>query len=359
MRPFLRIGDREVGPGRPVYLVAELSANHLHDFERAARLVEEAQRCGVDAVKLQTYTADTLTIDSDRPCFRIGAGSAWEGRTLYDLYREGSMPWEWQPRLRDLAHSLGIELFSTPFDGTAVDFLEDLGVPVYKVASFELVDVPLLARVAATGKPILLSTGMATREEIAEAVEAVRRGGGDQLALLHCTSAYPASPDTMHLRTMVAMGHAFGVPVGLSDHSLDEAVAVAAVALGACVVEKHFTLSREDPGPDRHFSLEPPELRRLVEAVRLTERALDGVRYGPQQSEAVSLLHRRSLFVVRDVHRGEVLTEDNVRSIRPADGLPPKYLPAILGRRAARDLERGTPLDLASIEGGDELEPEV
>jgi len=352
MKPTVRIAGREIGPGLPVYVVAELSANHLGDFGRALRLVEEAHRAGADAVKLQTYTADTLTLDSDRPCFRITGGSAWDGRTLHDLYSEAAMPWEWQPRLKRAAEDLGMALFSTPFDASAVDFLETMQVPAYKVASFELVDLPLLGRVAATGKPVVLSTGMATAQEINEAVAALAAAAGEELILLQCTSAYPAAAETMNLRTLPDLAARFAVPVGLSDHSMDEAVAVAAVALGACFLEKHLTLSRAEPGADSHFSLEPDELRRTVEAVRLAERALGEVRYGPQPHEAVSLAHRRSLFVVRDVARGEVLSTDDVRSVRPADGLAPKHLPAVLGRRAARDLSRGTPLSWDDVEGG-------
>lgn len=359
MKPEVQIAGRNIGPGRPVYIVAELSANHLGSFERAVRLVEEAHRAGADAVKLQTYTADTLTLDSDRPCFRIEGGSAWDGRTLHDLYSEAAMPWEWQPRLKEMADGLGIDLFSTPFDPSAVDFLLDMDVPAFKVASFELVDLPLLSRVAATGRPLVLSTGMATAEEIDEAVAAVAAAGGEELVLLKCTSAYPAEPETMHLRTIPDLANRFAVPVGLSDHSMDAAVPVAAVALGACFLEKHLTLSRSEPGPDSHFSLEPDEFRRTVETVRLAERALGEVRYGPQPHEALSLSHRRSLFVVQNIARGERFSPDNVRSIRPADGLPPKHVTEVLGRRAARDLEQGTPLAWSDIEGapGPQNEP--
>ncbi len=351
MTPVLEIAGRRIGPGRPVYVIAELSANHGGDFARAERLVELAHEAGADAVKLQTYTADTLTLDSDRPCFVVPEGSPWAGRTLHDLYAEAAMPWEWQPRLAEVAADLGLALFSTPFDATAVDFLEAMGVPAYKIASFEVVDLPLIRLVAATGKPLILSTGMATVEEIGEAVTAFGEAGGEELALLKCTSSYPAPPDTLDLATIPDLASRFGVPVGLSDHSMDEAVPVVAVALGACVLEKHLTISRADGGPDAGFSLEPDELRRTVEAVRLAEQAVGRVRYGPLPEEAASLAHRRSLFVVWDVARGEELTESNVRSIRPADGLAPKHLDAVLGRRAARALPRGTPLTWDDVEG--------
>jgi len=350
--PCININGRRIGPGEPVYVVAEMSANHHRDFDRALEIVRAAKRAGADAVKLQTYTPDTLTIDSDAECFRIGEGSIWQGRSLYGLYREAAMPWEWQPLLKTAADEIGIELFSTPFDATAVDFLEGLRMPAYKIASFELVDLPLLRKVAATGKPILLSTGMAALAEIEEAVETIRRAGNEQIALLKCTSAYPAPPDAMNLRTIADLAERFGVPVGLSDHTLDPAVAVAAVALGACIVEKHLTLSRVTPGPDVAFSLEPDELRSLVQSVRAAERALGQVRYGASDHEAASRALRRSLFVVRDVKAGETFTGDSVRSIRPGCGLHPRHLDEVLGRKAAQDVARGTPLSWDLVQGG-------
>jgi N-acetylneuraminate synthase len=344
------IGDREIGPGRPAYLVAELSANHGQSFEQAVRLVRAAKEAGADAVKLQTYTADTLTIRSDRPEFRVGGGTLWDGRTLHDLYGEAYTPWEWQPKLKAVADELGLDLFSTPFDPTAVDFLERMGVPAYKVASFELVDLPLVETIARTGKPMILSTGMATLAEIAEAVDAARRAGAGGLALLKCTSAYPAPPEEMNLRTIPHLAEAFGVPAGLSDHTLGIAVPVAAVALGACIIEKHFTLSRAEPGPDSAFSLEPHEFRAMVEGVRTAERALGTIHYGLCGRDEASRVFRRSLFAVRDVKAGEPFTTENVRSIRPGHGLPPKDLPRVLGRCASRNLTAGTPLtwDLAT-----------
>lgn len=345
MNGLMQIGDRWIGRDHPVYIIAELSANHYGDFEQAVRLLHTAKEAGADAIKLQTYTPDTLTIRSDKEPFRIGTGTLWEGRNLYDLYSEAFTPWDWQPRLKAIADELGIDLFSTPFDSMAVDFLEEMEVSAHKVASFEIVDIPLIEKIARTGKPLIISTGMATLGEIEEAVEAARDAGATQIALLKCTSAYPAPPEEMHLRTIPHLAEAFAVPVGLSDHTLGTAVPVAAVSLGACIVEKHLTLSRSIPGPDSAFSLEPAEFATMVEAIRTAELALGQVQYGVSAQEASSRVFRRSLFAVRDIKAGEVLTAENVRSIRPGYGLPPKYLPDVLGRRATRDIERGTPLD--------------
>lgn len=340
--PF-KIGSHDVGPGRPVFIVAEISANHDRKISKALALIRAAKEAGADAVKIQTYTPDTLTIDCDKPSFLI-RGTIWDKRRLYDLYGEAYTPWEWHPRLRAEAGRLGLEFFSTPFDNTAVDFLEKMKVPAYKIASFELVDLSLLRKVAATGKPVILSTGMATFAEISEAVEALRSGGCRRLALLKCTSAYPASPEEINLRNIVDLSKRFGVPVGLSDHTLGIAVPVAAVSLGVCVVEKHFTLDRSLPGPDSSFSLEPREFREMVDAVRTAEKAMGRVRYGPMPSERASLAFRRSLFIVRDVEQGELLSRENVRSIRPAGGLHPRHLDEVIGRRAKRRIPRGTPL---------------
>ncbi|MBI5447034.1 MAG: pseudaminic acid synthase [Deltaproteobacteria bacterium] len=343
MMPSIRINGRAIGPGQPVYVVAEMSANHRQSFDHAAALVRAAKDVGADAVKLQTYTPDTLTIDSDGSAFRIDQ-AAWAGRTLYDVYSEGAMPWEWQPRLKKLAEELDLELFSTPFDPTAVEFLEGMRVAAHKVASFEIVDLPLLRRIGETGKPVLLSTGMASVGEIDEAVRTLRQAGTDQVVLLKCTSAYPAPPEEMNLRTIPSMAETFGLPVGLSDHSFDPAVPAVAVALGACLLEKHLTLSRADGGPDSSFSLEPEEFRRVVRSVRTAEKALGEVCFGPSPSEAGSVGFRRSLFLVRDLREGELFTAENVRSVRPGQGLAPRYLELVVGRRAARDLTGGTPL---------------
>lgn len=343
MDNFIRIADRTIGSGYQTYIVAEVSANHNQEFDRAARTIEAAKAAGADAVKLQTYTPDTLTMRCDNEYFRI-RGTLWDRRTLYDLYSEAYTPWEWHPKLLAIARDLGLHLFSTPFDVTAVDFLEGLEVPAYKVASFEIVDIPLLKRIGKTRKPVILSTGMATLSEIDEAVRSLRDAGTTQLALLKCTSAYPSPPDDMNLRTIPHLRETFATPVGLSDHTLGIAVPVAAVAMGACIIEKHFTLSRADGGPDSAFSLEPDEFRAMVEAVRTVERALGEVHYGPTEHEKESLTFRRSLFVVKDVKAGAPFTSENVRSIRPAYGLHPRYADLVFGARATRDVSAGTPL---------------
>jgi len=337
------INNNKIGEIYPVYIVAEMSANHNQQFEQAVRIIEAAKDAGADAVKLQTYTPDTLTIDSQDEMFWKKDG-LWKGKTLYELYDEAYTPWEWQPQLKKIANDLGMDLFSTPFDHTAVDFLEKMDVPVYKVASFELVDLPLLRKIAQTGKPIIMSTGMATLTEIDEAVQTIKNAGGNQLALLKCTSAYPAPPEEMNLRTIPHLSEAFCVPVGLSDHTLGSAVSVAAVSLGACIVEKHFTLSRKEPGPDSAFSSEPHEFKEMVDAIRVTEEALGKVSYEITEKQRESRVFRRSLFVVKDIKEGEKFTEENVRSIRPGYGLHTRYLEVILGRKAKNDIAKGTPL---------------
>lgn len=345
----MRIGNTDIGPGHPTYVIAEMSANHGGDLEVARELVSAAADAGANAIKVQTFTADTITVDSDRPEFRISAGTVWDGRTLHDLYREASMPWEWQVGLKRLAEGRGMDFFSSPFDASAVDFLESIAVPAYKIASAEIVDVGLIRRVAATGKPMILSTGMATFDEIAEAVAAARDAGAEALALLKCTSAYPAPVDEVNLHTIPHMAQTFGVTVGLSDHTAGIAVPVAAVALGATIVEKHVTLRRADGGPDAGFSLEPSELAEMIVQIRAAEQSLGEVTYEPTAREAPSRALRRSLFVVADMRAGEVFTDANVRSIRPAHGLHTRHLPEILGRRAATDLERGTPLEWTMV----------
>jgi len=343
-RLSIELKGRKISSGEPAFIIAELSANHNQKFDQAMELIKKAREAGADAVKLQTYTPDTLTIQSDRSEFRISGGTPWDGKTLYELYAEAYMPWEWQPKLKKVADDLGMALFSTPYDKTAVDFLEETGVPAYKVASFEIVDIPLIEYIASKGKPLIISTGMATLSEIDEAVQAARRAGASQIALLKCTSAYPAPPEEMNLRTIPHLAEAFGVPVGLSDHTLGIAVPVAAVALGACIIEKHFTLSRSIPSPDSAFSSEPQEFKAMVEAIRTAEKALGEARYALTEPEAGSRVFRRSLFVVKDMKAGEVFTEECVRSIRPGHGLHPRYRQDVLGRRAAQDIQRGTPL---------------
>lgn len=344
MATELKIGDRIVGPGHPAYLVAELSANHNGDLEHTLKTIRAMGEAGADAVKVQTYTADTLTIPCANEHFKIGGGTLWDGKTLHELYQEAAMPWEWTAELQQTAVELGMDFFSTPFDHTAVEFLEEHNVPVHKVASFELVDLPLLRSIAQTGKPIIASTGMATREEIEEAVRTIREAGGKQLALLKCTSAYPAAPEEMDLRTITDIADRFDVPAGLSDHTMGHIVPVAAVALGACVVEKHFTLSRSEPGPDSTFSMEPDEFRAMVDAIRMTEKALGKVNYQVSPKEAKSRVFRRSLFVVKDVKAGETATAENVRSIRPGGGLHTRHLDEVMDRTFTADLPTGTPL---------------
>jgi N-acetylneuraminate synthase len=345
--------DRRIGPGAPTYVIAELSANHNHKLEAAMALIDVAADAGADAVKLQTYKPDTITIDCKNEHFQIKQGTLWDGRALYDLYAEAMTPWEWHAPLMAHARARGLHCFSSPFDATAVDFLETLQVPAYKVASFELVDLPLLRKIASTGKPVILSTGMATLDEIAEALAVLEAAGPVPVALLRTNSGYPASPAEMDLRGMQGLRERFGRVVGLSDHTLGTTIAVAAVAMGACIVEKHITLSRAEPGPDSAFSLEPDELRALVQAIRTTEAALGTERFGPTARERSSLPFRRSLFVVADVRAGEPFTADNVRSIRPGSGLHTRYLEVVLGRVASRDVTRGTPLAWDLVEGGE------
>jgi len=328
----------------PTYLIAELSANHLGSFERAVETLRAAKGAGADAIKLQTYTPDTMTLDIAAPPFVV-EGTLWHGRTLYDLYAEAQTPWEWHAPLRDEAARLGLDFFSSAFDASAVEFLETLAVPCHKVASFELVDLPLIETMAQTGKPLLLSTGMATLSEIEDAVNAAKGAGALQIALLWCNSAYPAPPDEMNLHAIPFLREHFGVPVGLSDHTLGIEAAMAAVALGATIIEKHFTLARSDGGPDSAFSLEPAEFRALHDGVRACEAMLGEARFGPTQRELASLKFRRSLFVVEDIARGEAFTKRNVRAIRPANGAPPKLWPQIEGKTAKRDWKRGEPLE--------------
>jgi N-acetylneuraminate synthase len=341
------IDGRAIRDGE-VYVIAELSANHCGSLNRALETVAAAQAAGADAIKLQTYRPESITIDCDEPRFRVGAGTLWSGRTLIELYREAMTPWDWHGRLFAEAARLGISIFSSPFDVEAVRFLDGLGAPAFKIASFEIVDHALIAAAAGTGKPLVISTGMATYDEIEEAVTVARASGAD-VVLLRCNSSYPAEPDQMDLLTIPHMQASWNCPVGLSDHTLSATSAVAAVALGAVALEKHITLRRADGGPDAAFSLEPNEFAALVEQVREAAAARGGVRYGPSPGEAGSIGFRRSLFVVEDVEEGEILTAEIVRSIRPAGGLAPKHLPRVIGRRTTRRIARGTPLDWSMV----------
>ena len=332
------------------FIVAELSANHAQDLNLAKETIYAMKEAGADAVKLQTYTPDTMTIDSRKEYFVIKQGTLWDGRNFYELYKEAYTPWEWHYELKELAEKLGLVFFSTPFDRSAVDFLEELEVPIYKIASFEITDIPLIEYVASKGKPVIISTGIATLSDIEEAVNACRRVGNNQFVLLKCVSAYPAPLEDVNLRTIPNMAETFGCPVGLSDHTLGISVPTAAVALGAKVIEKHFILSKDIDSPDREFSLTPEEFREMVQAIRDVEKALGKVSYELTEKMKKGREFARSLFVVKDVKKGEVFTEENVRSIRPGYGLHPKYLKEILGRRARKDIERGTPLSWELID---------
>ena len=348
MEPIV-IDGRKIGPGEPPYIVAEVSANHNGSLDAALRLIDEAKAAGADAVKIQTYRPDTITLDSDRPEFRI-EGGLWHGRRLYDLYAEAHTPWAWHGALFEHARAMGITLFSSPFDATAVDLLESLGAPAYKIASFEAVDIPLIRYAAATGKPMILSTGMADAAEIGEAVAAARGGGCGGLVLLHCISAYPAPAREYNLRTLADMGARFGCPVGLSDHTLDNTTAIAAVALGAVAVEKHVTLDRKGGGPDDSFSLEPQDLARLTSDVRTAWQALGAVDYGRSSSERGNVVFRRSLYVVRDLAAGETVTAAHLRSVRPGYGAAPKHWDSAIGARARVAITAPAPLDLADLD---------
>jgi len=339
----IQIAGRAIGPDHPPYVIAELSANHNGSLDTALRIVEAAKQAGADAVKLQTYKPDTITLDCDSEEFRIHGG-LWDGRTLYDLYQEAHMPWEWHKPLFDRARALGITIFSSPFDTTAIDLLEDLGAPAYKIASFEAVDLPLIRYAASTGKPLIISTGMADAEEIAEAIAAARDGGCRELAILHCVSGYPAPPEDYNLRTIPDMIERFGLVTGLSDHTLDNTTAIASVALGASIIEKHFTLDRNGGGPDDSFSLEPAELADLCKGAKTAWQALGRVDYGRKSSEIGNVQFRRSLYFVKDLKAGDVITADAVRSVRPGYGLPPKYLDAVVGQSVTRDVGANTPV---------------
>lgn len=335
------------------YIIAEMSANHAGSIDRAKEIIHAAKDAGADCLKIQTYTADTMTIDCDNQYFNLVEGT-WKGENLYKLYEKAYTPWEWQAELKEETEKLGMDFLSTPFDKTSVDFLEDLGVDFYKIASFELVDIPLIEYVASKGKPIIMSTGMGTLEEITDAVNAIKGQGNNDYCLLRCASAYPAISDSMNLNTMVDMGNKFNVPVGLSDHSMGSIGAVAAVAMGASIIEKHFCFSREIKNPDSSFSMEPQEFKLMVDDIRTVEKAKGVVNYGPTIGEESSVVYRRSIFCVKDIKKGEKLTEANVRVIRPSYGIEPKYYKEILGQVAMQDIKYGTPLSYDMIGMQDE-----
>ena len=347
----IKVGSHYIGEGCPVYMIAEMSANHAGSLDRAKEIIHAAKESGADCIKIQTYTPDTLTIDCNNKFFNVGNGT-WEGENLYRLYGKGYMPWEWQPELKEEAERVGIDFLSTPFDVTSVDFLEELGLDFYKIASFEMVDLPLVEYIASKGKPVILSTGMGSLEEIREAVEAVKKAGNRQLALLRCSSAYPAEPKEMNLKTIQDMKKRFSMPIGLSDHSMGHMSAVTAVALGAQIIEKHFCISREIENPDASFSMTPEEYRAMVDEVRSVEAAIGEPVYGISKSEEPSMVFRRSVFAVKDIAQGEAITEENTRIIRPGYGLKPKYYRDILGMKAGVNLERGIPISFDVLEKG-------
>lgn len=340
----IKIANFEINELSPTFFIAELSANHNQDFDQAVQLIKEAKEAGADAVKLQTYTPDTMTIDCDNEYFRIGKGTIWEGKTLYQLYQEAYTPWEWQPKLKKISEDLGLICFSSPFDKTAVEFLEEMDVPAYKVASPEITDIPLIQHIASKGKPVIISTGLGTLADIQEAVNACKRMGNDKVALLKCTSIYPAPFEEINLRTIPHMADTFNLLVGLSDHTPGISVPVAAVALGARIIEKHLILNRKLGGPDSAFSLEPSEFEQMVRHVREVEKALGSVSYELTERARQSRKYVRSLFVVKDMQVGDVFTEENIRSVRPGDGLPPKYIDLIMGHKAKVASKRGIPL---------------
>lgn len=346
--PSITIAGRRIAVDTPPYVIAEMSANHNGNIETAFKIIESAKQTGADAVKLQTYRPDTITLDCDSEDFRIHGG-LWDGRTLYELYQEAHMPWEWHAPLFAHARKLGITIFSSPFDNTAVNLLEDLNAPAYKIASFEAVDPALIKYVASTGKPMIISTGMADAQEIQEAIDAAHEGGCKELAILHCVSGYPAPAKDYNLRTIPDMIERFGVVTGLSDHTLDNTTAITSVAMGASIIEKHFTLDRSGGGPDDSFSLEPSELAALCKDSKTAWQALGQVDYGRKSSEMGNVKFRRSLYFVKDLKAGDVITQDAVRSVRPGFGVPPKYIDEVLGKRAVRDVACNTPVTLNTL----------
>ncbi len=339
----ITVGKKKIGPGQPVFIVAEMSGNHGQDIKRAYEIIDKAAEVGADAIKLQTYTPDTITIDSDKEYFIVKDNAVWRGKKLYELYGEAYTPWDWQSKLKLYANKKGLIFFSTPFDSTAVDFLEKIGVDLYKVASFEVPDIPLLEKIGKTGKPVIISRGMASLSEINLAIKTLRKNGSSQVAVLHCVSAYPAPMEDMNVSTVADISKRLGVISGLSDHSLEDYPALGAVALGASIIEKHFTLNRALGGPDASFSLEPVEFKKLVIGIREMEKVMGRPNYRLTKKEKGSLIFRKSIFVVRDVKKGERFSEENLRIIRPGFGLAPKFFKKAIGRRASRNIERGTP----------------
>lgn len=351
MNKEIRIGSAVISETSPTFIVAEMSANHLMDYNRAVETIKAAKQAGADAIKLQTYTADTLTLNSDAPCFQITQGTIWDGTTLYKLYQQAYTPWEWQPELKKIAEDMGLICFSSPFDFSSVDFLEKMDVPAYKIASFEINDIPLIKKVAALGKPVIMATGVATREDIALAVETCKAVGNENVILLKCCSAYPAPYEDINLKTLPVLQTDFDCLTGLSDHTMGSAVAGAAVAIGAKVVEKHLTLKRADGGADAAFSMEPAEFKEMVDTIRIIEKAMGKATYELTEKQQASKELSRSLFVAKDMKAGEVLTPENLRSVRPACGLHTKYYEELLGRKVKEDVKSGTPMAWELVDG--------
>ena len=354
MKKVIEIDGKKIGDGCPTYIVAEMSANHNHDFSRAVEILHAAKEAGADAVKIQTYTADTITLDSDKPYFKITQGTLWDGRTLYDLYKEAYTPWEWHAPLMEEAKKIGITLFSSPFDFTAVDYLENLDVPCYKIASFEITDIPLIKKIALLGKPVIFATGIAYESDIKLALDTCREAGNDNVILLKCTSAYPAPFEAVNLEMIPFLSKEFDCISGLSDHTMGYSVAIASVAKGARMIEKHMTLKRSDGGADSAFSMEPEEFKAMCEGVRQVEKAIGKAGYDLSEKQVKEREHTRSLFVANDIKKGDIFTPDNMRSVRPGYGLHTKYYEEILGKKASCDLEKGTPMAWKFVEGMEE-----
>ena len=350
MQKEICIENRIISQDAPTFIIAEMSGNHNGDFDRAVKIMEEAKKAGADAIKVQTYTPDTITLDCDDPCFQITQGTLWDGMTLHKLYETAYTPWEYQPKLQEIAKELGLIFFSSPFDPTSVDFLEKMNVPAYKIASFEITDIPLIRKIARLGKPIILSTGIAYLSDIELALRTCKEEGNEQVILLKCCSAYPTPYEDMHLKTIAHMGETFDVVMGLSDHTMGTAVAGAAVALGARVIEKHLTLRRSDGGPDAAFSMEPEEFREMVDNIRIIEKAVGHVNYELSEKQIREREHSRSLFIAKDMKKGDVFTPDNLRSVRPADGLHTKYYETLLGKKINRDCKMGTPMSFSLVD---------
>ena len=346
-----KIGEKEIGLNEPVFIIAELSANHMNDFDIAVKTIEAMVEAGADAVKFQTFTPDTITIDCDNEYFQIKQGTVWDGQVLHNLYEDAYMPWDWQPKLKKIAENLGLIVFSSPFDKTSVDFLEDMDVPAYKIASFEITDIPLIEYVASKGKPVIISTGIASFEDIELAVKTCLDADNDKIALLKCTSSYPAPLEEINLNTIPDIKEKFNVVVGLSDHTLGGEVSTAAIALGSNIIEKHFILDRTMGGPDSEFSMEPDDFKQMVDSIRNVEKALGKISYELSDKMKANREFSRSLFAVRDMKKNEVITEENVHSIRPGFGLHPKYLKEILGKKVNKDLKKGTPFELNFVKG--------